>query len=212
MLVYLCCLGGCQRQAPIDPVEISLLAPFQGRWQFDENKTYDAWRAAGVSEEVIAKTRELNEKLQQELASDNPAIAALRGRGVQLAVERRLHPDLNFFAHLAQGVEPSTVEYSFFRLHRHGDTVCGMAWHHEDRFDAGDMSKCQVQLKVIDGALHLKARMQEGLPDLNDPDFAVQPPILQEDLAAGCDAEKPAGSGWSDWFTQVYVRSPKEKL
>ena len=32
-------------------------------------------------------------------------------------------------------------EYHFFALHTHGQQVCGKAWHHEDRYDPGDMSK-----------------------------------------------------------------------
>ena len=49
-----------------------------------------------------------------------------------------------------------SAEYRLFATHEHGGKVCGKAWHHEDRFDPGDMSKCYVRLSIIDNRMHSK--------------------------------------------------------
>jgi hypothetical protein len=92
-------------------------------------------------------------------------------------------------------------EYDFFAMHRHGSTLCGKAWHHEDRFDPGDMSKCHVRLAIVDGALHLDVAMAEGLPDPQDPDLRGDPPVTGDPSA--CEAGKLPSKGWT---TSVFTR------
>ena len=71
------------------------------------------------------------------------------------------------------------------------------------------MSKCYVQVKLIGDTLHMKERMQDGLPDVNDPDLGS--PQIIADTADDCDVDNPAGSGWSDWMTYVFVRPANDK-
>ena len=87
-------------------------------------------------------------------------------------------------------------------LHAHDSKVCGKAWHHEDRFDPGDMSKCYVRLSVVDGDLHLEVNMLDGLPDVNDPDL-LSTPAVEGDLSK-CDADKQDSA---DWATYVFTPS-----
>lgn len=98
-----------------------LLEPFAGGWTCDLEQTLQAQREAGVTDEVIEQ--------QRRLLASNPAFS-------------KIHPDLKINGDQAVGDDHS--EYRFFRMHQHGDYVCGNAWHHEDRFDPGDMSKCYV--------------------------------------------------------------------
>ncbi len=92
-------------------------------------------------------------------------------------------------------------------MHEHDGKACGKAWHHEDRFDPGDMSKCYVRLSVKDNHLHFEMRMKDGLPDLHDPELLSTPPA-EAGSAAACDADKPAGKEWSEWTTFVFARKP----
>ena len=117
----------------------------------------------------------------------------------------RMHPDLTFDGHLAIGDGLLSCEYRLFGIHEHDQQVCGKAWHHEDRFDPGDMSKCYVRLAIEAEEFHLQVRMQEGWPDLSDPDFGRRLPILAGSGYA-CDADDPAGNDWSEWITYVFVR------
>jgi hypothetical protein len=90
-------------------------------------------------------------------------------------------------------------------MHEHGNKVCGKAWHHEDRFDPGDMSKCYVRLMIKDDYLYMEVRMKDGLPDLNDPDLGSSPPT-ESGSATKCDAVNPVGPDWGDWTTYVFSR------
>ncbi|MFO1007934.1 MAG: hypothetical protein U0929_18395 [Planctomycetaceae bacterium] len=95
-------------------------------------------------------------------------------------------------------------EYRFFGMHKHGDKACGKAWHHEDRFDPGDMSKCYVIMEIIDGQLHMKVHMVDGLPDENDPDLTAEPAV--ETDAADCEIDAKVGRNPGDWEISVYSR------
>ncbi|HSQ54116.1 MAG TPA: hypothetical protein VLM40_00095 [Gemmata sp.] len=127
-----------------------MLRPYAGHWVFNFEKTLAAQKAAGVTDDQIAKVR--------KLYTSNPQLG-------------KMHPDLTFDGNVAVGSGPIPSEYRFFAMHAHDATVCGKAWHHEDRFDPGDMSKCYVRLALVNGDLHLEVCMLEGLPDLNDPDL-----------------------------------------
>ena len=75
-----------------DSVEISMLAPFQGQWQFDEEKTFDAMRADGVPDEVIAQTRAAYEEIRKKFRSDEKAMAQIRASVSTPAVLERCTP------------------------------------------------------------------------------------------------------------------------
>jgi hypothetical protein len=158
-----------------------LLAPFQGTWRFDVEQTLAARKAAGAPEDEIARLRKMYE-----------ARPELIPKG-----------DLVIRDNEALGFHRPSAEYRFFHLHRHADgTVCGKAWHHEDRFDPGDMSKCHVRLAIIDGRLHFRSHMAEGLPDLNDPDLESPLPVELEDVEK-CEAK--SGKDWDELM--VFVRA-----
>jgi hypothetical protein len=116
-----------------------------------------------------------------------------------------MHPDINISGNVAVSSGVLSSEYRFFGMHQHGDVVCGKAWHHEDRFDPGDMSKCYVRLQIVDDHLLFKMRMKDGLPDLNDPDWRSSP-ATEGGSAADCDADNPPGAEWSEWTTYVFNR------
>ena len=136
-----------------DPVKVSLLEPFQGKW-----------------------------------VCDAP-----------------MHPDITVDGHVVTCSGMPTSEYRLFAIHQHGPKTCAKAWHHEDRFDPGDMSKCYVRLALVGEELHFQMRMQEGLGDVSDPDLTGSPPIVA-DSASDCDADAPAGRDWLEWNTYVFVR------
>ena len=71
------------------------------------------------------------------------------------------------------------------------------------------MSKCYVKLAIEGEELHLHVRMQDGWPDLGDPDLQDNAPTLAGSDHV-CDADDPPGKTWSDWTTYVFVR-PSEK-
>lgn len=154
------------------------MLPFAGAWQFDTEQTLAAQEAAGVSEEQIAQMRSILE---------NPQFALL-------------HPDLTFDGPVATGAGLLSCEYRFFGMHTHDGKLCGMAWHHEDRHDPGDMSKCYIRLSIVDNNLHMEVKMLEGLPNLNDPDL-VEPSLTGD--VANCQAEKIPGT----WMLCVFTRS-----
>jgi hypothetical protein len=190
-----------------------MLEPFQGKWQFDQERTLARWEAEGMSEEEIAQVRALYQKLAE---TEVPAEAQkmLRAAGVdpnQLAESiGRMHPDLTFDGHVAVGDGFPAAEYRLFAVHEHDGHVCAKAWHHEDRHDPGDMSKCCAKLAIEGEELHLRVRMQESFPADGDPDLRERLPIL-----AGpdyvCDADDPAGESWSEWTTYVFVRPSDAK-
>ena len=168
------------------PAESRLLSPFAGQWAFDFEKTLDAQKAAGATDKKIEKLRKLYAR--------NPQFG-------------KMHSDMTITGNEAvcSGLPPA--EYWFFAMHEHDGKVCGKAWHHEDRFDPGDMSKCYVRLALKDDDLHFEMRMQEGLPDLNDPDLHSSAPA-EGGSAAECDADNPAGKDWTEWTTFVFVKKP----
>ena len=61
-----------------------------------------------------------------------------------------------------------------------------------------------VRLEIIGGELRLEVNMQDGLPDLNDPDLASEPPT--ESDVAKCDIDTKAGKKPGDWATYVFTR------
>jgi hypothetical protein len=117
----------------------------------------------------------------------------------------KAHPDLTFTGHIAVGAGLPSAEYRFFDLHQHGDTVCGKAWHHEDRDDPGDMSKCYIQLSLVNGELYLKTKMSESALELNDLDFTRDPPIIAPP-GVNCIADALDKENWGEWSTLVFVR------
>lgn len=164
------------------PGDSPQLQPFAGDWQFDLDKTLETRVAGGASDAEIESLR--------KLYAENPQ-------------HGKMHPDLSITGNEAVGRDVVESEYRFFALHTHGELVCGKAWHHEDRFDPGDMSKCYVRLMIADEFLHLDVKMKEGLPSLNDPD--LQSPTEHGD-PENCDAENPPGNDWSGWVTYVFSR------
>jgi hypothetical protein len=166
------------------PDESRLLSPFAGDWVFDFETTLAAQKAGGLSEENIKRLR--------TLYAENPQFG-------------KMHADMTIKGNEAvcSGLPPA--EYRFFAMHEHDGKACGKAWHHEDRFDPGDMSKCYVRVKIDDGRLHFEVRMKDGLPELTDPDLRSSPAV-DLDSSANCDADAPAGDGWTDWTTYVFAR------
>lgn len=108
-----------------------------------------------------------------------------------------------------QCVDPLGSQYWLFALHSHDGNVCGKAWHHEDPSDDGDMIKCYVKVNLVNNELHVRVRMQDGLPAWNDPDSMVRRrsgPIA----AQSCDADQPAGADWLEWTTYAFARPASE--
>lgn len=62
-------------------------------------------------------------------------------------------------------------------------------------------------MKIKDQQLHLRVRMQEGLPDLNDPDLNSTP-ATEGGSSSECQAEKLRDPNWSGWAAYVFVRKP----
>lgn len=154
------------------PVRAPLLAPYGGRWQFSLDRTLEAWRSAGRSEEEIARVRAMYaSRAGLEITED--VARRLREQGIDpeqvQASMGRMHPDIRIDGHIVLCDGVPEAEYRLFGLHQHDTVVCGKAWHHEDRHDHGDMSKCHVRLTRLDDALHLAVRMHDGLPELDDP-------------------------------------------
>jgi hypothetical protein len=166
------------------PGHSELLAPFAGDWVFDFERTLAAQKAAGATDEQIEKLR--------KLYAENPRFG-------------KMHPDMTITGNVAVCAGFPAAEYRFFTMHEHDGKICGKAWHHEDRFDPGDMSKCYVRLKVSDNGLYFETRMKDGLPDPGDPDLRSTLPA-EADSAATCDADSPAGKEWSEWTTFVFVK------
>ena len=166
------------------PSKSPLLAPFAGEWVLDLGKTLDAQKAGGATDEDVERLRKLH--------AENPQLP-------------KLHPDMTIMGNVAVCSGTPSAEYRFFAMHQHGEKVCGKAWHHEDRFDPGDMSKCYVRLAIADNRLYLEVRMKEALSELSDPDLQPSPPT-EHGSAAACDADSPPGDDWSEWTTYVFAR------
>jgi hypothetical protein len=174
------------------PRPSALLAPFAGTWAFDFDKTVDAQRAAGVTKEEI-------ERLRKMYAQD-PQF-------------RKLYADLVITGNQAVGSGIPSEEYDFFAIHQHGNKVCSKAWHHEDRHDPGDMTKCYVRMAKVENQLQLEVRTLGRSPDPSDPDMAAllaqnpSSPPVDLDTSAKCDADKPAAGEWTPWTISVFKRS-----
>jgi hypothetical protein len=181
-------LSGCDAHSGGSPFGTSqpspLLKPFAGTWECDDERVLEAVKADGATDEELAGY-ELMRKF-------NPG--------------GKLHPDMEVNGNTIVYQSIASSEYWLFGLHKHGDYVCGKAWHHEDRHDPGDMSKCYVRLKIKDERLHLDVKMKEGLPGDNDSDLTGNPAI-EAGSAESCDAEMPPGSDWEGrWRTWIFKR------
>jgi hypothetical protein len=193
LILPLLALAGCNVEQGLPgegpfgpPRQSALLAPLAGHWSFDLEKTLAAQKAAGVADEQIEQVR--------KLYADHPEFG-------------QMHADLDIKGDEAVSSGPLSSEYRFFGMHEHDGKICGKAWHHEDRYDPGDMSKCYVRMELKNGDLHLEQRMKDGLPGVNDPDLHSLPPV-ESGSSADCDADQPADNDWSQWSTLVFVRKP----
>ncbi len=166
---------------PFGPAADSpLLSQVSGQWVFEFDKTLAVLKAAGTTDQQIAQLR--------KLYADNPILG-------------KMHPDLTIKGNVAVGAGTPSSEYRFFAMHKHDVKVCGRAWHREDRFDPGDMSKCYVRLSIVEGDLHFEVNMLDGLPDVDDPDLHSIPAV-EGDLQR-CNASKQKAD---DWATYVFSR------
>jgi hypothetical protein len=170
---------------PFGPPNSSpLLSPFAGDWFFDFDKTLIVQKEAGATKEDIERIRNLYEA--------NPQIG-------------KMHPDMTIEGNLAVCSNTPNSEYWFFAMHEHDGKICGKAWHHEDRLDPGDMSKCYFRMKIKGNHLHFAVKMKDGLPALNDPDL-LSPPHIELDSSANCNADSVTGNDWSKWTTYIFIR------
>ncbi len=185
MFLFAIGCGDASDSGPFGAVKESiLLSPFAGEWVIDFEKSLDAQKAAGASEEDIERLR--------KFYAENPQFG-------------KMHPDMNITGDIAICAGTPNSEYRFFAMHQHGNKICGKAWHHEDRFDPGDMSKCYIRLMLKGDLLYLDLKMKDGLPDMNDPDFKDSLPI-ESGSAKECDAENPAETDWGEWMRFVFSR------
>jgi hypothetical protein len=176
--------GGDADSGPFGPAESSaLLSPFEGEWTIDFEKSIAVQKTEGLTDEA--------EQMMRKFYQEHPEFGGM-------------HSDITISGNVAVGAGLPSMEYRFFSMHEHDGKVCGKAWHHEDRYDPGDMSKCYVRLSIVDGDLHLEVKMKDGLPDLTDPDFGTT--SVEGGSAATCDSEHPPGVDWSDWTTYVFTR------
>jgi hypothetical protein len=178
MLAVAILLHGCRgRVAPaaVPPP----LQPVQGGWRLDHEKTLAAWQAERVPAAEIAQAR-------------------------AVGPSSRLHPDMTIVGDVAVLSGFPEGEYRFFALHPHDRWICGKAWHHEDRHDPGDMSKCYVRLEPKDGELRLSVRMEDAGAELDDPDVSEMPTTAGS--AAECQADAAPEPDWSPWATFVFVK------
>jgi hypothetical protein len=190
LALALAILPGCRGDDPDDspggPSEPTpLLAPFQGAWQPDPDKSLAL---------ALAATR------PAPTSSTPPAVAPVSPSRSMFAT----HPEMKLTNNVAVLNGLLWGEYRFFALHSHGDTVCGKAWHHEDRHDPGDMDKYLVRLRRVGGDLHFSYRVCEDSADPNDPDVATTP--LTAGSADTCTADTEKDPPWRPWVTIVFVR------
>ncbi|MBM4075667.1 MAG: hypothetical protein FJ267_08500 [Planctomycetes bacterium] len=106
--------------------------------------------------------------------------------------------------HIANGVDVTGEQYRMFSLHRHDGWVCGRAWHHEDRLDPGDMSKCHVRLKRDGDKLIFRVRCSRSGGDANDLDVGHAIPVILADNSP-CPLDHDFEYVWDDWETRVYL-------
>ena len=186
LFTAICCLS-CDRSggggSPFGngPPPSPLLQPFEGAWRVDLEKTIALWKERGVPSETITQAR---------------TAAAITGA---------LHEDMKIKRNVAVLAGSPQGEYYFFAVHSHGQQVCAKAWHHEDRTDPGDMSKCYVRLELKGADLHFTQRLEEDAANPNDPDAATQPPTMP---ANACTADADPEPAWTPWTTYVFVKVP----
>jgi hypothetical protein len=163
---------------------VPILAPYQGNWQVDENKTVALWLSQGTT--------------QTEINSD---LAEFKKLGLPLHLD--LHIQGNVAVEPWPAIRPGVNgEYLFFALHLEGPGVCGKAWHHEDRTDPGNhISKHYIRLAIKNGDLWLSDREQEDV-NPNDPDLMNMP--VTGGSAATCMADKAPAAEWSPWVTYIF--------
>jgi hypothetical protein len=179
LLILLALLCGCGADStgpgggPFGaPAESRLLAPLAGHWDFDFERTLDAQKAGGATEEQINSLR--------KLYADNPQLL-------------KMHPDMTITGNEAICSGTPTAEYRFFVMHEHDGKLCGKAWHHEDRFDPGDMSKCYVRLKLEGDRLVFELSMDAKRKNqINQATSVVLFGVASLGAVAGADA----GWGW----------------
>jgi hypothetical protein len=193
LLGGLCCLStGCDVRStspaagPFGATQATpLLSPFAGKWKFDFDRTLAAMSAAGTLPATIEQIRAFH---QQHPELGPP------------------HGDLSLTGNVAvvsNSVRQVEGEYRFFALHQHPENVCGKAWHHEDRHDPGDMSKCYVKLQLVEEkVLKLTVWMPEESTDVNDPDLINQP--LEAGSVENCHWPTDEETGES--MVYVFVR------
>ena len=194
LVAMLAALAGCDRSSSGDVAggespfgdrgpASPLLQPFQVKWQFDLERTLALWKAKGVPPTQIAQARATTQAVP-------------------------LHPDMRIQGNAAVllGPGPLEGEYAFFAMHPHNQWAGGKAWHHEDRHDPGDMSKCyaRLELKESGSELHLSLRNEETAANVNDPDLTNTPPTAGS--ATTCGADAAPDPPWSAWETYVFVR------
>ena len=134
-------------------------------------------------------------------------LAQWQADGVPAAETFPLHQDMSISGTRAilVGGGPLEGSYDFFALHPHNAwSVCGKAWHHEDRHDPGDMDKWCVRLQIKAGDLHMPLRGDESPPNTNDPDIVTTPPLAGS--AGTCTADGLPNPPWSPWRTYVFER------
>jgi hypothetical protein len=177
--------GGPNSESPLENARPSvILAPYAGRWLFDFEKTAAALLASGAPKAEIERMR--------TMYAQNPKL-------------RKLHGDMVVSGNQAVCSGMPSAQYDFFAMHDHGGKACGKAWHHEDRHDPGDMSKCYARLAIVDNRLELRVRMAEDSPQLDDPELESSPRV-DLDSAAHCDADQPARGTWTPWIVYVFTR------
>ena len=164
------------------PTALAIMKPFDGYWKFNLEKTLAQWKADGVAAKEIDEAR--------ALAKSFP-----------------LHADMTIAGDTAVLHERNEGEYHFYALHPHGRWVCGKAWHHEDRNDPGDMSKCLTRLEIRDAELYLTLRDHEDAADPNDPEVASAPPLAGS--ASTCTSDAQTDPAWSPWRSYIFERAAK---
>jgi hypothetical protein len=182
LISLLLTLSGCSKGTEDGgaPAPLRMLQPFQGEWQFSQPKTLARWRATGMPANNIKQVEKLAEVIP-------------------------IHPGMVVKDNIAVLLGVVEGEYYFFALHPHGRWVCGKAWHHEDRHDPGDMSKCLVRLELRNSDLWLSLRDNEDWTDVSDPDIVDRP--LTAGSAESCEADAAATPPCGPWQTFIFERA-----
>jgi hypothetical protein len=177
-------VAGCERSATSTGGGATpVMKQFGGDWRFDLERSLAEWKAQGVPLEEIDDVRDLAKRMA-------------------------IHPDMTIDGGKATLRGRPQGEYHFFALHPHGNWACGKAWHHEDRHDPGDMSKCLARLEIReDGLLYLSLRHHDDPADENDPDVRTMPPLAGS--ATTCTADAQSDPPWSVWHTYVFAPAGK---